>query len=183
MQRLKRRMIRFVSVILGTILGALLVLGEPVFAQTESATPATPTPEARFTVAEHLPADCDGISYQLEPNTAYKVDRTSPIPNPESKCYGKTARVKFTFHGDQFPGGKFEEIYPIQDGWDLFFNTPASGYFQDVSGCGLRPQKANKLALLSGFKSPGRGRDKQERAFCYRQRILCHRSRSSQWSL
>ncbi|WP_293111661.1 cupin domain-containing protein [Moorena sp. SIO4G3] len=90
---------------------------------------------------------------------AYKVDRTPENIDEEyiknRDCYGKVANVKFHFEDPQFEGGVFEEIYPIQDGWDLFFNTPSEftkGYFQDMSGCGLIPRKS-RLELLSGFKA------------------------------
>ncbi|NER29678.1 MAG: cupin domain-containing protein [Symploca sp. SIO1C4] len=150
-QCLKRRMIGFVSVILGTVLGVLLFLGKPVFAQVESPTSATPTPEALVTVADNsVVCPYSDSLYCILPNTAYKVDRTSD----STECDGETARVKFTFRDNKFPGGKFEEIYPIQDGWDLFFNTPGvPGVFEDLSDCGLMPEPNNKLALLSGFKS------------------------------
>ena len=69
--------------------------------------------------------------------------------------YDETAQVKFTFTGSEFTGGKFEETYPIQDGWDLFFHTPnTSGpfEFQDLNDCGLSAEE-DSLELLSGFKS------------------------------
>ncbi|NEO38699.1 MAG: cupin domain-containing protein [Moorea sp. SIOASIH] len=100
---------------------------------------------------------CDGQQC-LAPNMAYKVDRTPKNINKnylESGCYGQVANVKFHFEGSQFEDSVFEEIYPIQDGWDLFFNTPSEftkGYFQDMSGCGLIPRKS-RLELLSGFKA------------------------------
>ena len=69
--------------------------------------------------------------------------------------YDETAQVKFTFTSSEFTGGKFEETYPIQDGWDLFFHTPnTSGpfEFQDLNDCGLSAEE-DSLELLSGFKS------------------------------
>ncbi|AOY81610.2 hypothetical protein BJP36_18495 [Moorena producens JHB] len=89
---------------------------------------------------------------------AYKVDRTPQNIGPsylQSKCYGQVANVKFHFDGSQFEDDEFEEIYPIQYGWDLFFNTPeefTNGYFQDLSGCGLTAE-SSRLELLSGFKA------------------------------
>lgn len=89
----------------------------------------------------------------LTPNTAYRVDRTSA---PNDSCSGQTAQVKFNFTGEQFTDGQFEEIYPIQDGWDLFFhtpNSPAGSYeFEDLNDCGL-VVAPDSLELLSGFKT------------------------------
>ena len=127
MSNFKERVISLFKIILPTVLGLLLILGGSGYAQAVS----------------------------LKPNTAYKVDRTPDIPDPNSSCYDKTAQVKFTFTGSEFTDDKFEETYPIQNGWDLFFHTPnTSGpfEFQDLTDCGLSPVQ-DSLELLSGFKS------------------------------
>lgn len=145
MQYLRRQTILFFSVFLCSVLGALLLLGEPAFAD-------------------------EG----LKPQTAYKVSRVDTAPT--DACYGQTAYVKFEF--DSFPFSAvepFDDIYPIQDGWELLFNTPineGTGVFTDLglseSGdtpCNLvlieSPPETDpsirdesfKLDLLSGFKT------------------------------
>jgi len=132
----KERLISSFKFLLATVLGALLILGGSDYAQAEVEMP-DPIP--------------------LKPNTAYKVERT-PV-DPSSQCYGKTAQVKFTFQDPQFKNGEFEETYPIQEDWTLFFNTPErTGHgtqslsFQDLTGCTLEPKEAS-LELLSGFKT------------------------------
>ncbi len=127
MSNFKERMISLFKIILTTVLGLLLILGGSGYAQ----------------------------AVLLKPNTAYKVDRTPDIPDPNSSCYDETAQVKFTFTGSEFTGGEFEETYPIQDGWDLFFHTPKTSgpfEFQDLNDCGLSAEE-DSLELLSGFKS------------------------------
>ncbi|MDJ0618630.1 MAG: cupin domain-containing protein [Calothrix sp. MO_192.B10] len=137
MSSFKERLISSFKVLLSTVLGAILILGGSDYAQAQGQMP---------------------YPILLEPNTAYKVERTSVVPS--SKCYGETAQVKFTFQNPQFKNGVFEETYPIQEGWTLFFNTPETDkariaqnlYFQDLTGCNLVPEKAS-LELLSGFKT------------------------------
>ena len=112
----------------------------------------------------------------LAPQTTYKVSRIGT--NPTDECYGKTAYVKFHFESAPFsPNDPFDDIYPIEDGWELIFNTPitagkgeftALGLSQNGGNkyaCGLQliksvPEKISsdsdksfKLDLLSGFKS------------------------------
>ncbi|MDJ0731569.1 MAG: cupin domain-containing protein [Crocosphaera sp.] len=132
----KRLMISLFKIICLAMFGMLLILVQPNYAQAELA------------IAEQPP------SIPLEPNTAYKVDRT-PKLNRQSPCDGKTAQVKFIFNDPKFKKGVFEETYPIQDNWDLFFNTPDTEqelYFQDLTGCNLQPRPAS-LELLSGYKN------------------------------
>ncbi|MDJ0598795.1 MAG: cupin domain-containing protein [Crocosphaera sp.] len=126
-------MISLFKIIFVAMFGVLFILVQPNYAETEVpiASPAIP----------------------LTPNTAYKVDRT-PKLNRQSSCDGQTAQVKFVFNDPKFKDGVFEETYPIQDNWDLFFNTPDTDqelYFQDLTGCNLQPIPAS-LELLSGYK-------------------------------
>ncbi|NER33642.1 MAG: cupin domain-containing protein [Oscillatoria sp. SIO1A7] len=129
MQNLKRRTIRLLAVILSAVLGSLLILGEPAS-------------------ANHTLTQC------LQPNTGYKLYRTEV--ERENPCYGETVYAKFTFEGEQFPGGEFKETYPIQDGWELHFNTPLSdgetGTLHVESECEVNVEK-EQLQLLSGFKT------------------------------
>ncbi|MBC6481446.1 MAG: hypothetical protein GDA56_30525 [Hormoscilla sp. GM7CHS1pb] len=82
----------------------------------------------------------------LEANTAYKA-------YADDTCTDPTAYIKFTF---QDPA--FEEIYPIQDGWVLYFNTPLAenqtGTWESVGDCTLTVDPVGApLQLLSGFKT------------------------------
>ena len=127
--------------------GAVLILLQPNYEQTQLA----------------MAAPLGSIP--LEPNTAYKVDRTQKVDSP-LPCDGKTAQVKFIFHDPKFKGGVFNETYPIQDNWDLFFNTPDSGnelFFKDLTGCGLEPEPAS-LELLSGYKNKKQAEDLSDEA-------------------
>ena len=145
MQYLRRQTISFFSVFLCSVLGALLILGEPAFAE------------------------------DLLPHKAYKVSRVDT--ELTDACYGQTAYVKFKFNSSPFsedPDKFFEDIYPIQDGWELLFNTPIDsgvGVFTDlglddglVTSCSLDLTESTltddglgeepfKLDLLSGFKT------------------------------
>ncbi|NER46036.1 MAG: cupin domain-containing protein [Symploca sp. SIO1A3] len=151
-------MISFFSLILCTVLGVLLILADPAF------------------------AECSGN--QLEANKAYTVDRTQKTNPQEDACYGQTAYVKFTFEnfdtGPNIEEGEainFEEIYPIQDGWQLRFNTPpikdgGKGCFEDLglydnenNTCNLQPQDGKKLNLLSGFKEENEAKNDQSGHF------------------
>lgn len=121
----KEQLISLFKIFLSTVLGMVLVLGWADYAQ------AITPPKTQI----------------LAPNTAYKV-------SPNDSC-GHTAQVKFIFTGDEFTDGKFEEIYPIQNHWYLFFRTPDNDgpyLFQDLSNCGLKPE-ADSLELLSGVKT------------------------------
>ncbi|NET46341.1 cupin domain-containing protein [Okeania sp. SIO2B3] len=98
MQNLKQPMIRLLAVILSAVLGGLFILGEPASATTS-----------------YQPARIVTI-FDLKPNTGYKIIKTN--------CDGDTVYATFTFNDDLFPDQKFEEIYPIQNSWELHFNTP-----------------------------------------------------------
>ncbi len=135
-------MISLFKIIVLAMFGVLFILVQPNYAQAQSAIAEPP-------IAETPPSPY----IRLEPNTAYKVDRTTKLSR-QASCEGKTARVKFIFEDPKFKDGVFREIYPIQDNWDLFFNTPDTTeelYFQDLTGCNLQPRRAS-LELLAGYK-------------------------------
>lgn len=143
MPNLKRSMIRLFAVILSTVLGSLLILGEPAFA---------------IDSGDILPCIVkQGTSCSLKPNTGYKIKQTET--NPTDDCYGKTIYAKFTFPGEKFPDGQFEETYPIQDNWELHFNTPLSDRkegtltVESPEQCNLEVYEDRTVELLSGFKS------------------------------
>ncbi|WP_287518518.1 cupin domain-containing protein [Okeania sp. SIO2C2] len=126
--------------------GMLLILGNPNYSQTQLATASTLTDTPLTTENSII----------LDPNTTYKVDRTPEQVDVNDLCYGKTAQVKFSFKDSEFEKDLFEETYPIQDNWDLFFSTPdtnisAGLLFKDLTECDLEPEPA-PLELLSGYK-------------------------------
>lgn len=152
MSSFKDQMISCFRVILSAILGSFLILGGADYAQANSAMVSTLTSGVQIALT---PMPKAGNIQTLAPNTAYRVDRTS---DPNRACPGQTAQVKFTFTSDEFRNGKFEEIYPIQDNWDLFFHTSEElngdeqFSFEELSDCGLVAQE-DSLELLSGFKT------------------------------
>ena len=139
MQSTQQTMILLRNTILCFILGAWFILVGPVPGQSQIAMALTPPPPAQIASAQTR----SPVRIPLDPNTAYKVDRT---PTPKSRCSNRTANILFDFQGEQFPDGQFLETYPIQDNWDLVFNTPnfEAGYFEDTDGCGLVPEQMIK---------------------------------------
>jgi len=189
MRNLKQRMIAFLSVILCTFLGILLILSEPAFADvspvnlppsflSKISTGTAYTKNHRLTLKEPAIAEARNVTFlpqggspiPLVGGTAYKVYRTKETIEA---CSDHTAYIEFLFNDD---GGNliFQETYPIQDEWELAFNTPiftettpipnsgndngfsthiTEGIVQNVSTCGnLELEENHQLQLLSGFK-------------------------------
>jgi len=139
------------SVILSVVLAGLLILGEPALATTVE----NELPFCATSLSESLSEHCileSGAEYPLIAKTGYKIKRTDVEPDDE--CYGETIYAKFNFKTPIF-----EETYPIQDNWELHFNTPLSGYntgtltLESDKLCKLEVYPDQTVELLSGFKT------------------------------
>lgn len=148
MQNLKRPIVRLLAVIFSVVLGSLFILGEPAFAQND------PMSCDNDDLTEHCFLT-PGNEYILKANTGYKIKRMKPDTLDNDNCYGETIYATFNF--PQI----FNETYPIQDNWELHFNTPLSGdnddnkltFNSENNECRLEVSSDQTLELFSGFKS------------------------------
>ena len=162
MPNLKRPMIRLLAVILSVVFWSLFILGEPASAETDD------LPLCSQTITEHCLLIQD-TNYQLDLNAGYKIKLKSANQTPSKSdvdCYRRTiyARFNFKVKNSESQDVDFSETYPIQENWELHFNTPLSGDLAGVTGT-LKIEKDTEckleveaypnqtLELFSGFKS------------------------------
>ncbi|NET27013.1 cupin domain-containing protein [Okeania sp. SIO1I7] len=160
MQHLKRPIIRLLAVIFPVVLGALLVFGEPAFADGLRCHEAATT--------EHCILTPNSKPYNLDLNAGYIIKLRSAQPKDEKSltdCYNKAIYAEFEFNGtNESQQVEFSETYPIQANWELHFNTPLSGdpangtgtlKIKDDTECHLEVDvyPNQTLQLFSGLKS------------------------------